>query len=87
VTALLPSETDTNFFKRAGMENSKIFDNDMADPATVAKAGFDALMDNEAYVASPAKAKIIDIISHILPEDTKARMSKKQQEPEHRRAS
>jgi short-subunit dehydrogenase len=81
VTALLPSETDTNFFRRAGMENSKITDGDMADPAVVADAGYEALMDGEAYVCSPTKAKFINILSHILPEDTKAKISKEEQEP------
>jgi uncharacterized protein len=82
VTALLPSETDTNFFERAGMENSKINEGNMADPAVVAKAGYDALMNNEAYVCSPTKAKIINILSHLMPEDTLAKMTKKAQEPE-----
>lgn len=82
VTALLPAETDTNFFHRAGMENSKIVrDGDMADPAKVAQAGFEALMAGKSHVGSPFKAKMFEFMSDILPEDWKASMSKKQQEP------
>lgn len=82
VTALLPSGTDTNFFRRAHMEDSTIVQKGkLADPQEVAKAGFEAMMAGEAYVASPFKAKVFDLLSQILPEDTKARISKKQQEP------
>lgn len=81
VTALLPSETATNFFTRAHMENSKIMKNDLADPALVAKAGFDALMANESHIAAPFKAKALHLVSHILPETVKAQMAKNQQEP------
>jgi short-subunit dehydrogenase len=81
VTALLPSETDTNFFRRANMENSKIVQGELADPAEVAKAGFDALMAGDAHVAYPFKAKAMHVASHLMPETTKAQMAKKQQEP------
>lgn len=82
VTALLPSETDTNFFHRAHMEQSKIYQKgDMADPAEVAQAGYDALMRGDSHVAAPTKAKIIDFVSHVMPESTKASMAMKQQEP------
>jgi short-subunit dehydrogenase len=84
ITTLLPSETDTNFFKRAGMEESKTVEGNLADPAKVAQDGYDALMKNESHVASPYKAKVLDILSHILPEDTKAHISKKKQEPKKR---
>lgn len=82
VTALLPSETDTNFFHRAHMEKSKIYQKgDMANPADVAKAGYEALMRGDSHVAAPTKAKIIDFVSHVMPETTKASIAMKQQEP------
>lgn len=57
VTALLPGVTDTDFFRKAGMESSKVVQDKskMADPADVAKDGYEALMDNKDMVVSALK--------------------------------
>lgn len=47
MTALLPNATDTDFFNKAGMENTKAAQDNPEDPADVARAGFEALMKGE----------------------------------------
>lgn len=81
VTALLPSQTDTNFFNRADMENSRILDTKLADPAKVAKAGFDALMEDDGHVAAPLRSKFMESLANIIPDEVMTRMSEKQQKP------
>jgi uncharacterized protein len=50
VTALQPGPTDTDFFERAGMEDTKVADADKDDPAEVARDGFEALMAGKDHV-------------------------------------
>src|SRR5947199_2033712 len=44
VTALMPGPTDTEFFERAGMTDTKLGSSDKDDPADVARDGVGALM-------------------------------------------
>jgi NAD(P)-dependent dehydrogenase (short-subunit alcohol dehydrogenase family) len=44
VTCLMPGGTDTEFFRRADMLDTKIGSSEKDDPAEVAKVGFDAMM-------------------------------------------
>ena len=59
ITALMPGVTDTDFFNKAGMNDSKAVQDKgaMADPADVAKAGYDALMAGEDRVIAGFKNK------------------------------
>ncbi|MFL6250168.1 MAG: SDR family NAD(P)-dependent oxidoreductase [Actinomycetes bacterium] len=50
VTALQPGPTDTDFFERAGMEDTKIAEASKDDPAEVARDGFEALMAGKDHV-------------------------------------
>jgi uncharacterized protein len=52
VTALQPGPTDTEFFERAGMEDTKVADADKDDPATVAEQGFEALLAGKDHVVA-----------------------------------
>lgn len=83
VTALLPGVTDTDFFNKADMQESKaIQDEDaMADPADVAKDGFDALMAGKDKVVSGFKNKMQVAMGNITPDSVLADQMKKQQEP------
>jgi len=80
VTALMPGATDTNFFARAGALDSKLVDQKLADPAAVAKAGYDALMSGSDHVVTPLKYKIQAAITNILPEQVVAHISHKEHE-------
>src|SRR5204863_3311344 len=50
VTCLMPGATDTNFFERADMEDTKVGAGKKDDPADVAKAGFEAMMKGDGEV-------------------------------------
>lgn len=84
VTALLPGATDTDFFNKADMQNSKIVqDKDaLSDPADVAKDGYDALMAGKDKIVSGFKNKMQVLMSHIMPDTMIAEQTKNQQEPE-----
>ena len=82
VTALLPGATDTDFFNKADMEGSKVVqEGKLADPADVAKDGYNALMKGDDMVISGFKNKIQVAMSNILPDSTVAEKVHKQQEP------
>jgi short-subunit dehydrogenase len=55
VTALLPDATETDFFARAGMEDTKLGQASKADPADIAKAGYDAMMKGKDHVIARSR--------------------------------
>lgn len=82
ITALLPGPTETDFFHKAGMEEAKnVKDKKLADPAEVAKDGYDALMSGDDMVVSGLKNKVQVAMGNIMPDETVANMVGKQQEP------
>lgn len=58
VTCLKPGATDTEFFERAGMEDTKVGQAKKDDPADVAKTGYDALMSGDRSVIYGVKNKL-----------------------------
>jgi short-subunit dehydrogenase len=83
ITSLLPGATDTDFFKKADMLNSKIVkEGDLADPADVAKDGYDALMKGEDKIISGFMNKVEVGMSNLMPESAVAAKVHKQQAPE-----
>ncbi len=83
VTALLPGATDTDFFNKAEMQDSKMVQDksSMSNPADVAKDGYDALMAGDDKVISGFKNKAMVAMSHILPDSLLADNMNKQQGP------
>jgi short-subunit dehydrogenase len=70
VTSLQPGPTDTNFFHRADMDNTKVAVSEKDDPAEVAKDGFDALMSEKDHVvAGSMKNKMMT--THLIPDAVK----------------
>lgn len=82
VSCLMPGVTDTNFFARAGMLDTKVgaAENKM-DPAEVAKIGFDAMMDGEADVVAGWKNKLTVAMSNLTPGQTLAAQHGKAAKP------
>lgn len=73
MTALQPGATDTDFFNKAGAENAKVVtDGGLADPADVAKEGYDALMDGESKVVAGAKNKMQAAMANVTPDEVLA---------------
>jgi uncharacterized protein len=82
ITSLQPGPTDTRFFERAGMEDTKVGAGKKDDPAEVAKEGFEALMDGKDHVvAGSMKNKVQSTMSKVVPETAGAEMHAKQAEP------
>lgn len=83
VTALMPGATETNFFHRAGLDNTKVGMSKKDNPADVAKDGFEALMAGKDHVVShSAKTIMMEWAAEFLPETVKAEMHRKQSEPQ-----
>jgi len=82
VTALMPGATDTNFFHRADMDDTKVGSGEKDDPADVAKTGFEALMAGDDHVvAGSFKNRVQATMAHVLPDTTNAELHRKQAEP------
>jgi short-subunit dehydrogenase len=82
VTALQPGATDTEFFERADMENTKVAQGKKDDPADVAKKGFDAMMaGKDKVIAAGLKSKLEGIAGEVLPETVKAKLQASQTKP------
>ncbi|GFE70904.1 SDR family oxidoreductase [Chroococcus sp. FPU101] len=82
VTALLPGPTDTNFFHRAEMDDTKAGSSKKDDPAEVAKQGFEALMaGKDSVIAGSLMTKIQGAVANILPDTANAEQHRKLTEP------
>jgi short-subunit dehydrogenase len=81
VTCLKPGATETEFFERAGMEDTKVGQAKKDDPADVAKTGWEAMKDGKESVVYGLKNKAQVWASGILPESATAAMHRQQAEP------
>jgi short-subunit dehydrogenase len=81
VTCLMPGPTDTEFFARAEMEDTKVGAGKKDDPADVAKVGFDAMLKGEGDVVSGLKNKIQSAIATVTPSGVLAEQHRKMAEP------
>lgn len=82
-TALMPGITDTDFFNKAGMNESRaIQDPDVkADPADVAKDGYEALMAGDDRVISGFKNKMQVGMANMTTDSAAAAAMEEQQKP------
>jgi short-subunit dehydrogenase len=82
ITSLMPGPTDTNFFHRAEMDDTRVGQGSKDDPAQVAKQGFDALMDGDlTVVAGSIKTKTMEAAGKVLPDALKAEQHRTMAEP------
>lgn len=82
ITILEPGVTDTDFFNKASMERAKIVaEGSKADPAAVAKDGYEALMAGKDKVVSGFMNKVQAAISNVLPDNVLAGQMHKQAAP------
>jgi short-subunit dehydrogenase len=69
ITALMPGPTDTEFFERAGMQDTKLGQTKKDDPRDVARDGFEALMAGKDHViAGSAKNRAQTAAAKVLPD-------------------
>jgi len=81
VTCLMPGATETEFFERAGMEDTQIGQDKKDDPADVAKVGFDAMMRGDGDVVSGWKNKLTTVLASVTPAGMLAEQHRKMAEP------
>jgi uncharacterized protein len=81
LTSLQPGATDTDFFNKAEMQDSKILDTKLSDPAKVAKDGYEALMKGDDKVVSGLKNKVMVGMSNVMPDTMVAEQMNKMQGP------
>jgi short-subunit dehydrogenase len=83
VTALMPGPTDTDFFDRADMTDTRLGASDSKDdPAKVAEQGFEALMKGKDHVvAGSIMNKVMAGTAKVTPEAAKAQMHRAMSKP------
>lgn len=82
LTTLMPGATDTEFFARADMLDTSVGqDENKADPAKVAKDGWDALLAGKGHIVSGLMNKLQVAGSGILPQSVLAEMHRGMAEP------
>jgi len=82
VTCLMPGVTDTEFFERANLMDTKVgTDDKKMDPAEVAKIGFKAMMDGEGDVVAGLKNKLQVAMASVTPSAALAEQHRKMAEP------
>ena len=81
VSCLLPGATETEFFHRAGLDDTKVGQAKKDDPADVAKTGFDAMMKGEGDVVHGFKNKLQAAIAAVTPQSRLAEMHRDMAEP------
>lgn len=81
VTCLMPGATETEFFERADMLDTKVGTQEKDDPAKVARDGFDAMMAGEGDVVSGWKNKLQTTLANVTPAGVLAEQHRKMAEP------
>ncbi len=83
VTTLMAGPTDTEFFERADMMDTRVGQSDHKDdPALVAEQGFEALMaGRERAVAGSLSTKLQNRGSRFIPDSLKSKMHRQMAEP------
>jgi short-subunit dehydrogenase len=81
VTCLMPGATETEFFERADMMDTKVGTAKKADPADVAKVGYKAMMDGEGDVVSGWKNKLQTAIASVTPASVLAEQHRRKAAP------
>lgn len=84
VTALQPGPTNTDFFHRAGMDNTKVGSEgkNESQPEDVARQGIEALLSGKDHVyAASAKTKVEGMLANVTPGSVKGAMHEKMARP------
>jgi uncharacterized protein len=81
ITCLKPGATETEFFARAGMEDTKIGQAKKDDPADVARTGWEAMQKGEASVIHGFKNKMQLAAASVMPETAMAKLHRAETEP------
>ncbi|MER5480365.1 SDR family NAD(P)-dependent oxidoreductase [Streptomyces sp. NPDC002734] len=82
VTSFMPGPTDTDFFRRAGMEDTRIGAMEKDDPAEVARQAFEAVTKGRRkLVTGSAQTKAQGTVQKVVPDKVKGLLHRKMAEP------
>jgi len=82
VTALIPGPTETNFFRRAGLEDTRVGTQQKDDPAQVARQGVEAMLAGKSrIVAGSFSTKLLGRAARFMPETLKAKLHRELSAP------
>jgi short-subunit dehydrogenase len=81
VTCLMPGPTETEFFERADLLDTKLGTEKKADPAKVAQMGFKAMMDGDGDVVAGFKDKVPSAVPSVTPSGVLAEQHRKKADP------
>ena len=81
VTCLMPGATETEFFERADMLDTKVGSGKKQPASEVAKAGFEAMMKGEGEVITGWNNKLKAAISRLIPSGAAAEQHRKEAAP------
>jgi len=81
VTCLMPGATETDFFDRADLKDTKIGASKKDDPADVARQGFEAMLKGEGDVVTGWQNKLQSAIANITPSGMLAEAHRRQAAP------
>jgi uncharacterized protein len=81
VTCLMPGATETEFFERADMLDTKVGTDKKQPPDEVAKTGFAAMMRGDGDVVAGWQNKLQAAIAHIMPSSMLAEQHRKMAAP------
>jgi short-subunit dehydrogenase len=81
VTCLMPGATETEFFERADMTDTRVGQAEKDDPADVARVGFDAMMRGDGDIVSGWKNKLQSAIANVTPAGVLAEQHRRMAEP------
>ncbi len=81
VTCLMPGATETDFFERADMLDTKVGQSKKDDPAEVAETGYRAMMNGEGDVVSGWHNKLQSAIANVTPAAVLAELHRRQAAP------
>jgi uncharacterized protein len=81
VTTLMPGATETRFFERADMMDTKVGQSEKADAADVARDGWEAMKAGDDHVVSGWGNKARVAMAHVTPAPMLAEQHRKMAEP------
>lgn len=81
VTCLMPGATETDFFERADLLDTRIGQSKKDDAADVARQGYDAMMRGDGDVVTGWMNKLQSAIANVTPASVLAEMHRRKAEP------
>lgn len=81
LTTLMPGATDTEFFARAGMLDTKVGQEEKADPAKVARDGWKALLAGKGHIVSGLSNKLQVAGAGVVPQSVLAEQHRRMAQP------